>query len=107
MSEIISMTKAAIIAVKEFMDDPSITGDGLRVGIKGGGCAGFEYILDFSTKLENDFVQNVEGINVYIDQMSAIHLEGTTIDYVATPIGAGFKFKNGLSTYCSCGKSFS
>jgi iron-sulfur cluster assembly accessory protein len=52
-------------------------------------------------------LENIGGINIYIDQMSAIQLEGTTIDFVATPVGAAFKFINPASTQCSCGKSFS
>lgn len=104
---IVTLTERAIIAVKEFMDDPSIEGDGLRVGVKGGGCAGFEYVLDFSDGHEGDFLMVLEGLRVYVDPISAMHLEGTIIDYVMGLMGAGFKFLNPNSTRtCGCGSSF-
>ena len=104
---IVVLTERAIIAVKEFMDDPSIMGDGLRVGVKGGGCAGFEYVLDFSKGQDGDFLMLFDGLKVYVDPISAMHLEGTTIDYVMGLMGAGFKFSNpNSSRTCGCGSSF-
>lgn len=105
---IVKLTPNALIAVKEFMDDPSVVGDGLRVGVRGGGCAGFEYVLDFSTAREGDFLMVVDGLRVYVDPISAIYLEGTILDYVSGLMGTGFKFNNPNSTRtCGCGSSFS
>lgn len=104
---IVSLTDRAIIAVKEFMLQPDVKGDGLRVAIVGGGCAGFQYNLDFTEERQNDFVIEYDGLRVYIDPMSAIHLEGSTIDYVMGLSGTGFKFNNpSAKTTCGCGSSF-
>lgn len=104
---IITLTERAIIAVKEFLDDPSIEGDGLRVFVKGGGCAGFEHGLDFSKAQDGDFLMIFDGLRVYVDPISATLLEGTTIDFTMGLMGAGFKFSNpGASRTCGCGSSF-
>ena len=81
---------------------------GLRVAVRGGGCSGFEYALDFEQEArDNDFVLEYEGLNVYVDAVSARYLEGTEIDYVLGMTGAGFKFNNPKATgTCGCGSSF-
>lgn len=105
---IVKLTETAIIAVKEFMDDPTITGDGLRVGVRGGGCAGYQYVLDFSNVKSNDFIFEQDGLKIYVDPISAMHLEGTVIDYVTGLQGAGFKFINpNAKSTCGCGSSYS
>ena len=82
-------------------------GENLRVMVRGGGCAGLSYVLDFTGSKENDFIMNFEGLVVYLDPMSAMHLEGTTIDYVTSLMGMGFKFINPNATKtCGCGSSF-
>jgi len=104
----ISFTPEAVQAVKdailaEKLDDEM----GLRVGLRGGGCAGFEYVLDFTTAKPNDFLIKLDNVNVYLDPVSAMHLEGTTIDYVTSLMGMGFKFINPNATKtCGCGSSF-
>ena len=81
---------------------------GLRVAVRGGGCSGFEYALDFETEArEDDFVLPYEGLDVFVDPVSARYLEGTEIDYVLGTTGAGFKFNNPKATgTCGCGSSF-
>lgn len=104
---VLRLTEKAVIAVKEFMKEPDIEGDGLRVGVRGGGCAGLQYVLDFSTAKENDFVYEQDGLKIYVDNLSAMHLEGTIIDYSIGLAGAGFKFINPLAkTTCGCGNSY-
>lgn len=80
----------------------------LRVAVRGGGCSGFEYALDFDNEVrENDWVYEQNGLTVYIDAVSARYLEGTTIDYVMGMAGAGFKFNNpNARGTCGCGSSF-
>lgn len=105
---IVTLTERAIIAVKEVMLDESTTGDGLRVAVVGGGCAGYQHTLDFSDAKENDFVAVQDGLTIYVDPMSAMHLEGTIIDYVTGISGNGFKFNNpSVTNMCGCGSSFS
>ncbi|HVR06855.1 MAG TPA: iron-sulfur cluster assembly accessory protein [Thermoanaerobaculia bacterium] len=85
--------------------DPS---HGLRVAVRGGGCSGFEYALDFEGEARsNDYVYDQHGLTVYVDAVSARYLEGTTVDYVLGTSGAGFKFNNPRAQgTCGCGSSF-
>jgi iron-sulfur cluster assembly accessory protein len=86
--------------------DPSA---GLRVAVRGGGCSGFEYALDFDTEeRESDHVYRQGELKVLVDALSARYLKGTTIDYVMGAQGAGFKFHNPNAVgSCGCGSSFS
>ena len=81
---------------------------GLRVAVRGGGCSGFEYALDFEEEArETDFVMEFDGLTVYVDPVSARYLQGTEIDYVMGTTGAGFKFNNPKAVgTCGCGSSF-
>ncbi|HVS16048.1 MAG TPA: iron-sulfur cluster assembly accessory protein [Thermoanaerobaculia bacterium] len=85
--------------------DPSF---GLRVAVRGGGCSGFEYALDFDNERRpNDEVLEYEGLQVYVDPISSRYLSGTTIDYALGVSGTGFKFDNPRATgTCGCGSSF-
>ena len=81
---------------------------GLRVAVRGGGCSGFEYALDFDTEQrDNDHVYQQGELTVFVDALSARYLKGTTIDYVMGAQGAGFKFLNPNAVgSCGCGSSF-
>jgi len=104
----ISFTDDATEAVKDaVLAEKLDPGMGLRVGVRGGGCAGLSYVLDFTEAKPNDFLMKLGDVNVYLDPMSAMHLEGTTIDYVTSLMGMGFKFINPNATKtCGCGSSF-
>ena len=103
------LTSKAVEMVKEAMEAESLEDHGLRVYVQGGGCAGFQYGLDFdNSPRSGDFQMSLEGLTVYVDSISAMHLEGTTIDYVMGMSGAGFKFENpSAKSTCGCGSSFS
>ncbi len=81
----------------------------LRVGVKGGGCSGFSYLLDLTeTQKETDEVVEQHGIKVIIDPKSLLYLGGTTIDFKDEIMGRGFVFNNPNATSsCGCGSSFS
>jgi iron-sulfur cluster assembly accessory protein len=81
---------------------------GLRVAVRGGGCSGFEYALDFEGEpRDNDHVIDYDGLRVFVDALSARYLGGTEIDYVLGMQGAGFKFNNPKAVgSCGCGSSF-
>lgn len=81
----------------------------LRVGVKGGGCSGFSYILDLTeTQKEQDEVFEQHGIMVVCDPKSLLYLNGTTIDFKDEIMGRGFVFQNpNATTTCGCGSSFS
>jgi len=106
----ISFTDEAISALKDAVLSEELEEDhGVRVGLRGGGCAGFTYVLDFAGPQPNDFLIKLDNdIQVFIDPVSAMHLEGTTIDYVTSLMGMGFKFINpNAKKTCGCGSSFS
>ncbi len=105
----VTLTAKAAEMVKITRDQEGIDpSHGLRVAVRGGGCSGFEYALDFEKESrENDWVYEQNGLTVFIDAVSARYLQGTSIDYVLGMAGAGFKFINpNASGTCGCGSSF-
>lgn len=81
---------------------------GLRVAVVGGGCSGFQYSLSFDVHKEGDKVQELDGVKVFIDDVSLPYIAGTTLDYVEGLHAAGFRFDNPrASRTCGCGSSFS
>ena len=104
----ISFSSSALEALKDAIACENLEeGLSLRVGLRGGGCAGFEYVLDFTLPKSYDYLMYFEDIKVFIDPISAMHLEGVQIDYVTSLMGSGFKFINpNAKTTCGCGSSF-
>lgn len=80
----------------------------LRVGVKGGGCSGLEYVMRLDTEVrEIDIVTEVEGVRVACDAKSAKFLTGATLRYTGNLIGGGFQFDNpNAARSCGCGTSF-
>jgi iron-sulfur cluster assembly protein len=104
----IQLTPQAIAEVKRMIEKDKKQGMGLRVGVKGGGCSGLSYFLDFDQKKEKDNEMVFEGVKVYMDPKSELYLAGTTLDYVDTLQEKGFRFVNpNASKTCGCGESFS
>lgn len=103
------LTQAAITKVKEIMATQDPVPAGLRIGVAGGGCSGFQYSMSF----ENaggmmDKVVRFDDLKVFVDATSAMYLNGCTVDYVETLEAAGFKFENPqVKSTCGCGSSFS
>ena len=81
----------------------------LRVGVKGGGCSGFSYLLDLTeTQKDSDEVFEQHGIKVIVDPKSLLYLSGVTVDFKDEIMGRGFVFNNPNATSsCGCGSSFS
>ncbi len=105
----VMLTPKAIEMVKMTREQEGIDAShGLRIAVRGGGCSGFEYALDFEKEpRENDWVYEQGELSVFVDAVSARYLEGTTIDYVMGMAGAGFKFNNPKAAgTCGCGSSF-
>lgn len=99
--------KAAAKMVEHVSKDP--TSIGIRVGVKGGGCSGFQYVFELAVE-EKDTDKKIEhpDVTVYIDKKSYIFLIGTEIDYTEDLMGSGFKFSNpAAKRSCGCGESFS
>src|SRR6266498_2650634 len=103
------LTAKAVEMVKDAMQREGLEGYGIRIGVMGGGCAGFQYSMDFEKDAkETDLAFQQDGITVYLDPMSSMYLQGVTVDYVVGLQGAGFKFSNpNAKTTCGCGSSFS
>jgi iron-sulfur cluster assembly accessory protein len=106
---LVSLTAKAVEMVKQAMAQENLAGHGIRVGVVGGGCSGFQYSMDFENQArDGDLVLEQDGFKVFVDPMSSMYLQGVTIDYVQGLQGAGFKFNNpSARNTCGCGASFS
>jgi iron-sulfur cluster assembly accessory protein len=80
---------------------------GLRVGVRGGGCSGFQYQLAFDEQREGDIIFESAGLKVIVDTQSLPYVDGSSIDYVESLQGAGFQVNNpNVVAACGCGSSF-
>jgi iron-sulfur cluster assembly accessory protein len=105
----LTLTPKAVEMVKDAMARENLSGYGIRVGVVGGGCSGFQYSMDFeNAPKDGDSVYEHEGVKLFVDPMSSMYLQGVTVDYVVGLQGAGFKFVNpNARNTCGCGSSFS
>jgi iron-sulfur cluster assembly accessory protein len=105
----VQLTPKAVEMVKDAMQREGLSGHGIRVGVMGGGCAGFQYSMDFEKEpKDGDLSFEQDGLRLYVDPMSSMYLQGVVVDYVVGLQGAGFKFNNpSARTTCGCGSSFS
>jgi iron-sulfur cluster assembly accessory protein len=109
MESPITLTPKALEMIRDAMQREGLVDHGIRVGVMGGGCAGFQYSMDFDKEpREGDLAFEQDGVRLFLDPMSSMYLQGVTIDYVVGLQGAGFKFNNpNARTTCGCGSSFS
>jgi iron-sulfur cluster insertion protein len=105
----LTLTPKAVEMVKDAMSRENLAGYGIRIGVVGGGCSGFQYSMDFeNAEKDGDSVYEQGGIKLFVDPMSSMYLHGVTVDYVVGLQGAGFKFTNpNARNTCGCGSSFS
>ena len=105
----VKLTPKAIEMVSKMRAKEGLSADhGMRIGVVGGGCSGFQYSLNFDTQKEGDRVTDFGGVLVLVDEISLPYIAGTTLDYVEGLHGAGFRFDNPrASRTCGCGSSFS
>jgi iron-sulfur cluster assembly protein len=108
----ITISEEAISHLNEIMEEEGISIDThfLRVGVKGGGCSGLSYVMDFDdTKTDSDEMVDVGGgLKVLIDKKSLLYLIGTELQYTSGLNGKGFTWVNpNSSRTCGCGESFS
>jgi len=108
MATNLAVTPYATQRVKEIMSQQNPAPLGLRLAVVGGGCSGFSYQMNFENQTNAvDKVFEFDGLKVFVDQASLLYLKGTTIDYVETLEGSGFKFDNpNVKSTCGCGSSF-
>ncbi|GIW76688.1 MAG: putative iron-sulfur cluster insertion protein ErpA [Phycisphaerae bacterium] len=107
----IALSEAAAKEIKSIIEDQGLSKENtrLRVGVKGGGCSGFTYMLDLTEepKSENDEELESHGIKILCDMKSYLYLNGVEIDFKDEVMGRGFVFKNPNATStCGCGSSF-
>jgi iron-sulfur cluster assembly protein len=108
----ITLTETAAKEIKDIIQQQGLPAENtrLRVGVKGGGCSGFSYMLDLTEEPvgESDDETESHGVKILIDSRSALYLDGTEIDFKDEVMGRGFVFKNPNATStCGCGSSFS
>ncbi|HEU5399813.1 MAG TPA: iron-sulfur cluster assembly accessory protein [Terriglobales bacterium] len=106
----VTLTAAAITKVREIMATQDPVPAGLRIGVVGGGCSGFQYSMSFENQAGMmDKVYKFEDLKVFVDATSAAYLQNCQVDYVETLEAAGFKFENNaaVKSTCGCGSSFS
>ncbi len=107
----ITISEQALSHLLDIMESEGISTNThyLRVGVKGGGCSGLSYVMDFDdTKTEHDDEFNVDGgLRVIVDKKSLLYLYGTTLNYSDGLNGKGFQWENpSASRTCGCGESF-
>lgn len=106
----ITLTEAAKHAICKAIKEEGEGAKFVRISVRGGGCSGYQYNLDFEDSVrDDDYSWILEGdIGVVIDPISANMLKGTTVDFVSGLNGSGFKFNNpNAKRTCGCGHSFS
>jgi len=108
-SQTVNLTPNAIAKVKEIMATQDPVPAGLRIGVVGGGCSGFQYSMSFENQPGMmDKVLKFDDLKVFVDATSAMYLSNCIVDYVETLEAAGFKFENAaVKSTCGCGSSFS
>jgi iron-sulfur cluster assembly protein len=105
----LALTETAVKQVKQLMEAQKLENVYLRMGVKGGGCSGLSYSLEFDNEIgPHDKKFDIDGVQVVCDKKSYLYLNGTTLDYVTQGLTGGFTFLNPQAkSSCGCGTSFS
>ena len=109
MSEqVIKLSDTAANRIKEIISISDNNTVGVRIGVKSGGCAGMEYVLEYAKQINpNDEMIEDKGVKVFIDPSAIIYLIGTEMDFKKEEFSSSFVFKNPNETErCGCGESF-
>jgi iron-sulfur cluster assembly protein len=105
----ITITTSAAEKVKNLLSQNNIpAAGGLRLGVRGGGCSGLSYVMEFADGARpGEEVVELGGVRFFVDEKSSAYLSGTELDYVEGVMGAGFEFRNpNVKRSCACGSSF-
>jgi iron-sulfur cluster assembly protein len=107
----IMLSETAAKEIKKIITEQNLPAEQtkLRVGVRGGGCSGFSYMLDLTEepKTDNDEEMDSHGVKIIVDMKSYLYLNGVEIDFKDEVMGRGFVFKNPNATStCGCGSSF-
>ena len=106
--QVIKLSDNAANKIREIISNSQIETYGVRVGVKSGGCAGMEYVLEYAKEINpNDEMIEDKGVKVFIDPSAVIYLIGTEMDYKKDEFSSSFVFNNPNETErCGCGDSF-
>jgi len=104
----VGLSALAAEKVRELLDQRGTPAHALRLGVRGGGCSGNSYFMEWSEQPEaGDQEFESHGVRLVVDSRSLTLLNGTEIDYVTGLMGSGFKFNNpNVRHQCACGESF-
>src|SRR4051794_15656075 len=105
----VTLTDIAADKIRGFLtqQESEAVAAGLRVGVRGGGCSGFQYALALDEARDDDHVFEVEGIRVLVDPASMRYVDGSEVDYTESMMGSGFEVNNpNVVASCGCGSSF-
>jgi len=104
----LTITDKALAQIKKIFAREPKPGQFLRIGVKGGGCSGLEYVIKSETERRNYDMEAVfDGITIVCDAKSAVYLKGSELEYTGNLVGGGFQFKNpNAGRTCGCGTSF-
>lgn len=107
-TQVLDVTPAAVMTIRNLLEQRQIPQHALRVFVSGGGCSGMQYGMAFeAAPQEHDTVIETEGVRLLVDPTSLIYLEGATIDFVDSLMGGGFRIDNpNAVSSCGCGHSF-
>lgn len=105
---LVTATPSALEELKRLLSNEADGVTGVRMAVKGGGCSGLSYVLDFDKKRDGDNEIVMDSVPFYMDKKSTIYLKGIELDYKEGLKGKGFVFQNpNASSTCGCGESFS
>lgn len=108
MESLVQATDRAIDRIQDLLKDEQQEASGVRLAVKGGGCSGLSYVMEFDHQEDGDLLVKQAGVNFFMDRKSSIYLKGIVLDFDGGLGGKGFLFTNpNASTTCGCGESFS
>ena len=104
---VVQLTDVAAQKIGTLLSDEEHAEAGLRVAVRGGGCSGFQYQLALDEQRDGDKIYEHDGIKIIVDELSLRYVDGSTVDYTESLMGAGFQVENpNVVAACGCGSSF-
>ena len=104
---VVQLTEVAAQKIGTLLSDEEHANAGLRVAVRGGGCSGFQYQLALDEQRDGDKIFEHDGIRIIVDELSLRYVDGSTVDYTESLMGAGFQVENpNVVAACGCGSSF-